>query len=44
VGAEDVYLGLGEKDPGSRHCEEMVVQIDLPGISGASEIELDVKR
>jgi len=44
VGSQDVYLGLGEKDPGSRQCEEMVVEVVLPGVGGVSEIELEVKK
>lgn len=39
-----MYLGLGEKDPGSRQCEEMVVKVDLPGVESAADIDLDVKK
>jgi len=42
VTSEDMYLGMGGKDPSSTSCEAMVVRVKLPGES-VSEIDLDVK-
>eukprot|EP00002_Diphylleia_rotans_P008200 TRINITY_DN1793_c0_g1_i7.p1 TRINITY_DN1793_c0_g1~~TRINITY_DN1793_c0_g1_i7.p1 ORF type:complete len:172 (-),score=36.24 TRINITY_DN1793_c0_g1_i7:320-835(-) len=41
VGSEDLYLGLGDKDPTSASCEQLVVRIYFPDTK-ASEINLDV--
>ncbi|XP_077579872.1 dynein axonemal assembly factor 6 [Stigmatopora nigra] len=43
VGTEDVFLGLGRKDPSSMCCEAMLVKIKLPD-SKASDVTLDVKE
>lgn len=32
VGTEDAYLGLGNKDPSSNCCEDLVLKVELPGI------------
>lgn len=39
---EDVFLGLGDKDPSSAHCEAMVVRVQCPR-HRLEDIELDVK-
>lgn len=36
VESTDVFLGMSGKDESSNSCEEMVVKISLPGISGIS--------
>ncbi|KAJ4455730.1 putative protein PIH1D3 [Paratrimastix pyriformis] len=41
VTAEDVYLGLGGKDPSSAQCEDLVVKIDLPG-DRMADVNLDL--
>jgi len=41
VGAEDVFLGISGKTPGTADCEEMVVKVCLPG-DALKGIELDV--
>lgn len=43
VGAEDVYLGMGDVDPSSSSCDGMVVKIVLPG-QQFQELDLDVKE
>ncbi|OQR92699.1 hypothetical protein ACHHYP_03314 [Achlya hypogyna] len=42
VMTEDVFLGLGDKDPSTAHCDAMVVKIVFPGHK-LREIDLDVK-
>eukprot|EP00667_Euglena_gracilis_P023756 EG_transcript_26976 len=45
VGASDVYLGLDwEKDPSSMRCEDIIIDVHLPGSKGPSEFQLDVKE
>lgn len=41
VGSQDVFLGMGDKDPSSLSCEAMVVRIVLPGCRG-SDLDLNV--
>ncbi|CAK4782233.1 unnamed protein product [Aphanomyces euteiches] len=41
VMTEDVFLGLGDKDPSVAHCDAMVVKIAFPSHS-LNEIDLDV--
>ena len=31
VETQDVFLGMGEKDPSSAQCEDMLLRIELPG-------------
>lgn len=40
---EDVFLGLGDKDPSSAHCEAKVVRIECPR-HRLEDIDLDVKK
>lgn len=42
VTSEDMFLGMGNKNPATASCEDMVVKIELPGAKSA-DIELDVK-
>lgn len=44
VDAGDVYLGMGDKTPGSQDCSHVVYRIAFPGASRSSELELDVQR
>ena len=43
VESTDMFLGMSGKNESSTSCEDMVLRIELPGISGASELDLDVK-
>ncbi|KAG1678868.1 hypothetical protein FOA52_003536 [Chlamydomonas sp. UWO 241] len=43
VESTDVFLGMSGKNESSTSCEDMVLRIELPGVSGAAEIDLDVK-
>ena len=43
VTANDAYFGMGEKDPSSTQCEDIVVRIDLPGLENFQEVSLDVQ-
>ncbi|OQS04599.1 hypothetical protein THRCLA_03186 [Thraustotheca clavata] len=43
VMTEDVFLGLGDKDPSTAHCDAMVVKIQFPGHT-LRQIDLDVKH
>lgn len=40
VGAEDVFLGMSEKTPGSSDCTHLVVKVHFPG---AALADLDLK-
>jgi hypothetical protein len=40
--SEDVFLGMGEKTPGSQDCSHMV-KVAFPGASMV-DLDLDVKR
>ncbi|KAA0156847.1 hypothetical protein FNF29_00957 [Cafeteria roenbergensis] len=42
VTSEDMYLGMGDKDPSSAKCDFLVVRVKLPG-EAVSEVDLDVK-
>lgn len=42
VGTEDVFLGLGDLDPSSTKCQELLIKIHLPG-SRMADISLDVE-
>ena len=44
VGAEDAFLGMGDKDPGSHTCENIVLKVKLPGVQAVQELDLDVKQ
>lgn len=45
VGSEDIYLGLDQhKNPGLIGCDEMVLEVQLPGVHSMQEIELQVTR
>lgn len=41
VSAEDVFLGLGRKNPTSACCQELVVKVKLPN-ENFKDVELDV--
>ncbi|XP_064405093.1 dynein axonemal assembly factor 6-like isoform X2 [Halichondria panicea] len=41
VGAEDVFLGMGIKNPTTASCEDQVVRIKLPSTQ-AKDIDLDI--
>ena len=43
VTANDAYLGMGEKDPSSTQCEDLVLRVHLPGVRSAAEVDLDVR-
>eukprot|EP00798_Chlamydomonas_sp_ICE-L_P011792 gene11792-14913_t len=43
VESTDVFLGMSGKDESSNCCEDMIVKIDLPGVSSMNEMELDVQ-
>merc|ERR1739848_395438 len=30
IGATDMYLNLGDRDPGSDHCDQLVVKVQMP--------------
>jgi dynein assembly factor 6, axonemal len=42
VTSEDMYLGLGDKDPSSTSCEMMVIKVKLPG-ERLADIDLQLK-
>ena len=44
VNTEDMYLGMGNKHPGTASCESMVVRVKLNGTKNSSEIQLDIKE
>ena len=44
VGSQDVFLGLGEKDPSSTQCEVLIVVVELPGASDMKGLNLDVQK
>ena len=44
VNTEDLYLGMGNKHPGTASCESMVVRVKLNGTKNSSEIQLDIKE
>lgn len=44
VDAGDVYLGMGDKTPGSQDCSHLVYRITFPSVTRASELDLDVQR
>ena len=41
--AEDVFLGLGDKDPSSAHCEAMLIRIECPQHT-LDDLELDLQK
>ncbi len=41
VGAEDVFLGMGNKNPTTASCEELMVRIKLPSTK-TKDIDLDI--
>jgi dynein assembly factor 6, axonemal len=43
VGSEDVFLGLGDKTPGSTDCSHMTVKVDFPGHT-MKDLDLDVSK
>lgn len=43
VGAEDVFLGMSDKTPGSQDCTHLVVKIHFPG-STLAELDLNVTK
>ncbi|GAX80342.1 hypothetical protein CEUSTIGMA_g7780.t1 [Chlamydomonas eustigma] len=43
VESTDMFLGMSGKDESSTSCEDMVLRIELPGVSSAEELDLDVK-
>ena len=36
VESTDMFLGMSGKDESSTSCEDMVLRIELPGVSGAA--------
>lgn len=42
LGAEDIFLQMGNRNPSSSSCEDMIVKISLPGVSKVSEIDINV--
>jgi len=44
VGTEDAYLGMGEKDPSSTQCEDIVLRVELPGTESMADLDLDVQE
>merc|ERR1711977_352394 len=44
VGAEDVFLGINGRDPGSHCCEDLVVKVMLPCVDSLDMISLDVTK
>ena len=42
VGAEDIFLGMGTKDPGTTTSDGIRTKISLPLEESAAAIELDV--
>lgn len=43
VGPEDIFLGLSDMDPSSRHCQELLIRIKLPRTK-YKDIGLDVEK
>ena len=43
VGSQDVFLGLGEKDPSSTQCEVLILVVDLPEAEDMKGLGLDVQ-
>jgi len=43
VGSEDVFLGLGDKTPGSTDCSHMTIKIDFPKHT-MKDLDLDVTK
>lgn len=43
VGPEDIFLGLSDMDPSSRHCQDLLISVKLPG-TRYKDIGLDVDR
>ncbi|KAL5012124.1 hypothetical protein ScPMuIL_010675 [Solemya velum] len=43
VTPEDMFLQMGNKNPATASCEDMVVKVELPGTSSMSDVQLDVK-
>ena len=43
VMTEDVFLGLGEKDPSSAHCSHLSIRIHFPGHK-MKDLEVDVTK
>merc|ERR1712054_51129 len=44
VGSEDMFLGIGGRDPGSHCCEDLIIKITLPDVNGIEMISLDVTK
>jgi hypothetical protein len=42
LSTEEVFLQMGYKNPSSSSCEDMIVKIQLPGVSKIDEIEINV--
>mmetsp|Transcript_68779 Transcript_68779/g.217524 ORF Transcript_68779/g.217524 Transcript_68779/m.217524 type:complete len:97 (-) Transcript_68779:45-335(-) len=42
VGTEDSYMGMGDKDPGSNSCEDLLLRVKLPGGS-MKDLDLEVQ-
>ena len=43
VTANDAYLGMGEKDPSSTQCEDLVLRVNLAGEESVADVNLDVQ-
>jgi len=44
VTSEDVFLQMGNKTPGSASCENLVVEVHLPGEEDFNKIQLNLKE
>ncbi|KAI6659928.1 Protein PIH1D3-like [Oopsacas minuta] len=43
VNTEDVFLGMGKKNPGTASCESMILRVKLPNAK-SSDIQLNIKE
>ncbi len=40
--SEDIFLQMGNKNPSSSSCQDMIVKIQLPGVNKIADIEINV--
>ena len=43
VTANDAYLGMGDKDPSTTQCEDLVLRVNLAGEESVAGVDLDVQ-
>ena len=43
VTANDAFLGMGDKDPSSTQCEDLVLRVNLAGEESVADVDLDVQ-